>query len=157
MAQSLFRVSRLIHCGLVWCASHKHWSQVKFTGEQSWRFICILPSLAGSGSGMMTNQVRTDPHPAVGALPTPPSSLGPPSVFVLKVEGTHTSWMETSWYFWCISFPMSPVVEKNKLLPRSCLFPSDFIAKGHNRTEPSRTHALMGELRHKGIVIFLTS
>lgn len=52
---------------------------------------------------------------------------------------------------------MSPVVEKNKLLPRSCLFPSDFIAKGHNRTEPSRTHALMGELRHKGIVIFLTS
>ncbi|KAK2907971.1 hypothetical protein Q8A73_009044 [Channa argus] len=28
-------------------------------------------------SGPMTNQVSADPHPAVGALPAPPSSLGP--------------------------------------------------------------------------------
>lgn len=49
----------------------------------------------------MTNQVSADPHPAVGALPTPPSSLGPPRglvhvfVHVWKGDGTHVSWMET--------------------------------------------------------------
>lgn len=49
----------------------------------------------------MTNQVSADPHPVVGELPTPPSSLGPPRglacvfVHVLKVDGTHMSWMET--------------------------------------------------------------
>ncbi len=49
----------------------------------------------------MTNQVSADPHPVVGALPTPPSSLGPPRgqayvcVHVVKVDGTHMSWTET--------------------------------------------------------------
>lgn len=33
----------------------------------------------------MTNQVSADPHPVVGALPTPPNSLGPPSVVHVKV------------------------------------------------------------------------
>lgn len=85
--------------------SYKHWSQVRFTGQQPWGFISILPILVGSGSGPMTNQVSADPHPVVGALPTPPSSLGPPRglahvlVRMLKVDGTHMSRMDTYWYF----------------------------------------------------------
>lgn len=50
----------------------------------------------------MTNQVSADPHPVVGALPTPPSSLGPPRglarVFLheLKVDGNKLIFLEHS-------------------------------------------------------------
>lgn len=52
-------------------------------------------------------------------------------------------------YFQHISFPFSSAGEKNKLAPRCCLLPSDWIATGHNTTDPSWTLELMGELGHK--------
>lgn len=88
----------------------------------------------------MTNQVIADPHPAVEVLPTPPSSLGPPRglalVCVLKVDGTHMSWLETPVFFGASHFT-SLVGKKKKLAPFCCLCTSDFITTGHNRTEPS--------------------
>lgn len=130
---------------------------MRFTGEPLQRFMYIFPTMTGPGSRLMTNRVGADPHPVTGALPAPPRSFGQPSgstcifiyLFMKALQMEHIRRMEISWYIWCTLFPVSPVQEKDKLAPRFCLFPSDFIATGHNKTEPCWTHVLMGELRHK--------
>lgn len=72
---------------MVWFESHKHWLWVWFTGQKSHGFKHIPPTLAGSRSGLMTNQVSADPHPAVGALLTSPTSVVQQEL-AMKIDGT---------------------------------------------------------------------
>lgn len=69
----------------------------------------------------MTNQVSADPHPVVGTLPTPPIAWTTKRagwcIFVCrKVNGTHFSCMETSYFIFGASHLLCPQLgRKTKL------------------------------------------